>query len=176
MTHYSLDKKEKIAQILRINHAGEYAAIHIYEGQKNHISCSNAKSDIESMAASEAVHLEYFEKELRNRRIRPTLLQPIIKQVFYALGAATAKLGPKQAMICTSAVEEVIAEHYQDQVSKLGPEEEALKNDIEKIRQEELDHKHVADDYTQTPTLFDTILSTSIKAGCKIAIKAVQYL
>ena len=49
-------------------------------------------------------------------------------------------------MLCTASVEEVIDGHYKDQTYKLGKDEEELKKNTMKFRQDELDHKDIAYD------------------------------
>jgi ubiquinone biosynthesis monooxygenase Coq7 len=79
------------------------------------------------MYAQELEHLRAFEKLMVERRVRPSALHPLWNAAGFALGAATALLGPKAAMACTVAVEEVIDEHYRAQSDKLGADEEPLK-------------------------------------------------
>jgi ubiquinone biosynthesis monooxygenase Coq7 len=172
-----LDSKNKeIKEMIRIDHAGEYAAKRIYEGQLSSIKCPDAKKKIEKMAKGEEEHLSYFESQINNRRVRPTILYPVIDKLAYAVGAVTAKMGTEAAMVCTSAVEEVIAEHYQNQIDALGSEEKELRENIEKFREEELEHKNTAENYDLERAPAYKILHGVIKGGCKAAIKIVKYL
>jgi len=167
-------RKEKIAEILRVNHAGEYAAKRIYQGQLDCIKDPGAKKIIQKMADGEVEHLEYFEKEIVKRKTRPTILQPIVHTVGYALGAITAKMGVKAAMACTSAVEEVIAEHYQTQINDLKDSEKELKNKIVKFRDDEIGHKETAIKNGAESAAAYPILSSLIKSGCRLAINLAK--
>jgi ubiquinone biosynthesis monooxygenase Coq7 len=122
------------------------------------------------MWEQEAKHLDYFEKALPARRVRPTAFQPVWHVAGFALGAATALMGEKAAMACTVAVEEVIDEHYARQKETLGEEEEPLKEKIEEFRQEELEHRDtgLAHDAENAPGY--PLLSAVIKAGSRAAI------
>jgi ubiquinone biosynthesis monooxygenase Coq7 len=132
-------KSQKIDRILRVNHAGEYGAVRIYEGQLFVLGGGKAGPVIADMAEKEREHLETFEKLVVKNRARPTALQPIWRIAGFALGAATAALGPKAAMACTVAVEEVIDEHYAAQVAELTDEEDMELRDLcEQYRREEL--------------------------------------
>ena len=51
------------------------------------------------------------------------MLHPLWNVAGFALGVGTALLGPKAAMACTVAVEEVIDEHYADQAAQLTEDE-----------------------------------------------------
>ncbi|MCU0837883.1 MAG: demethoxyubiquinone hydroxylase family protein [Rhodospirillales bacterium] len=131
---------EVVARILRVDHAGEYGAVRIYEGQLAILGSSASGDVIREMAATERRHLATFEKLLPERRVRPSVLQPIWHVAGFALGAASALLGPKAAMACTVAVEEVIDDHYRRQVEMLGEDEAELKALCEEYRQDEVEH------------------------------------
>lgn len=176
MEEYSLDKKEKIAQIIRVNHAGEYAATRIYKGQLDYIKDQESKDIIQEMADGEVEHLSYFENEIVKRGSRPTILYPLVNICGYALGAVTAKMGTEAAMACTTAVEEVIADHYQGQLDKLEDSEIELKKKITKFRQDEIGHKDTAFENNAEAAPGYSLLSNTIKFGCKIAIKLAKYL
>ena len=123
--------KKILEEIIRVNHAGERGAIKIYEGQL--LALKTIKQDrdlrdkIEKMKEHEKEHLEYFEKEIQKRKIKPTYLLPLWDIMGVALGFGTALLGKKAAMLCTASVEEVIEDHYQNQLKKLGKDEMNLK-------------------------------------------------
>lgn len=175
MSEYSLDSREKIAQIIRINHAGEYAAKRIYEGQVDYTKNPSVREIIKKMAEGEEEHLEYFEEQIVKRGTRPTILYPLVNMLGYALGAVTAKIGPEAAMACTTAVEEVIADHYQHQLEELDDSEKSLKQNIKKFREDEIGHKETAyeNDAEKAPAY--KLLTGTVKIGCKLAIKMAKY-
>lgn len=162
--------KQKIAEIVRVDHAGEYGAKRIYAGQMAVIKDKDQLKIIQHMAQQEDRHLEYFEKEIVARQVRPTLLMPVWHVAAYALGAATAMLGPKAAMTCTEAVEEIIEKHYQSQLDILDDKEGALKDKIALFRDEEIEHKNtaLANDAAAAP--FYGLLKATIKTMTSIAI------
>jgi len=120
-----------LEEIIRVDHAGERGAIKIYEGQLLALSTvkddKNLKKIIEEMKEHEKEHLEYFEKEIHKRKMKPTYLLPLWDLMGISLGFGTALLGKKAAMLCTASVEEVIENHYENQLSKLGEDEKDLK-------------------------------------------------
>ena len=89
------------------------------------------KKTIEKMKEHEHEHLEYFEKEIQKRKIKPTYFLPLWDLMGVALGFGTAVIGKKAAMLCTASVEEVIEDHYQNQLKKLGNDEKSLKDKID---------------------------------------------
>jgi ubiquinone biosynthesis monooxygenase Coq7 len=159
-----------VARIIRVDHAGEYGAKRIYDGQLAVLGRRKgaAAKKIRHMAEQEQRHLDAFEKLVLDRRVRPTALSPVWHVAGFALGAATALMGERAAMACTVAVEEVIDEHYQRQIDALGEDEPALKKSLEEFRAQEIEHRDTArqsggDD---APAL----LSAAIKAGSRLAI------
>ncbi len=157
-------------RMIRVDHAGEYGAIRIYEGQLAVLRGTPAASVIREMAEAERHHLETFEKMIVERRVRPTLLSPLWHVAGFALGAGTALLGEKAAMACTVAVEEVIDEHYARQAEELGDEDPELKGVIEEFRADEIAHGEVARDHGAVEAPAFEALSAAVKATSRLAI------
>lgn len=162
--------REKIERIVRVDHAGEYGAKRIYQGQLAVLGRGPKGDTIRHMQAQEQHHLDTFSAMIADRRVRPTVLLPFWHVAGFALGAATALLGERAAMACTVAVEEAIDEHYAAQASSLGDDEAALRQTIETFRAEEEEHRDIglANEAEQAPAY--GLLSRVIKAGCKVAI------
>ena len=160
-----------LEEIIRVDHAGEFGATRIYDGQ---IAVFGTKSKIgktiKHMADQEQEHIETFEKLILNHRVRPTALLPIWNVAGYILGTATAMMGEKAAMACTVAVEKVIGDHYNKQLSLLKEDHKKLKATIKKFAQDELEHHDIgiAHDAEKTPGY--TLLTKFIEIGCKTAI------
>jgi ubiquinone biosynthesis monooxygenase Coq7 len=165
-------REKFLSSMIRVNHAGEFGAKRIYQGQLNRIKDEDILKTIMHMKKQEEAHLEYFSEQLIARRIRPTLLMPIWNIYGYLLGTLTAHLSNEAAMACTEAVEEVINDHYLEQIKALkNYNEEELSNKIESFRQEELEHRDIALMHNSTKAKGHKLLSTLIKSTCKIAIK-----
>jgi ubiquinone biosynthesis monooxygenase Coq7 len=154
--------------MIRVDHAGEYGAKRIYDGQLAVLGRTKAAEEIRRMAEQEARHLAAFDALVRERRVRPTALSPLWHAAGFALGAATAMLGERAAMACTVAVEEVIDEHYARQVEALGDAEPELKAALEEFRANEQEHRDTA--LAQGGTDAPAPLSAAIKAGTRLAI------
>jgi ubiquinone biosynthesis monooxygenase Coq7 len=161
---------ERLAEILRVDHAGEYGAVRIYEGQLAVLGDSPAGAAIRRMMAQEQEHLAAFEKLLPDNRVRPTLLAPFWHVAGFALGAGTALLGEKAAMACTAAVEEVIDEHYAAQVAELSASDPELAGTLERFRRDEVGHREEALEAGAAEAPGYELLSTAIKAGSRLAI------
>jgi 3-demethoxyubiquinol 3-hydroxylase len=159
-----------IERMLRVDHAGEYGAVRIYEGQIAVLGSGRAAGVVREMGEQEHRHLAAFEALLPARRVRPTLLQPLWAVAGFALGVATAFLGERAAMACTVAVEDVIDRHYQAQADALAEEDPALRERILAFRDDELAHRDtaLANGAEETPGY--EALSVAIKAGSRLAI------
>ncbi len=133
-----------IHRMIRVNQAGEYGAVRIYEGQLAVLGDSADGPALREMAAQERRHLETFDRMMVERRARPTVMTPVWHVAGFALGAATALLGREAAMACTVAVEDAIDEHYADQAARLDESEAELKRTVEEFRADELAHRDAA--------------------------------
>lgn len=165
-----LEQRDNVKRMIRVDHAGEYGAKRIYEGQLAVLKGSASEATIQHMAEQEAEHLKKFEELIIERRVRPTAFLPIWHAAGFALGAATALMGEKAAMACTVAVEEVIDEHYANQRDQLDKTEEPLKDTIEQFRLEELEHRDIGlENQAKEFAGFD-LLNSFVKAGSRTAI------
>ncbi len=168
------DQAPPIASMLRVDHAGEYGARRIYAGQLAVLNNHACAGDIRHMAEQEDVHLAAFNKLLPERGVRPSVLSPFWHVAGYALGAATAMMGPKAAMACTVAVEDVIAEHYNQQIDALPESEGELKAMLRKFRDEEQEHHDTGIAHGAEETPGYAFLSSLIRRGCKLAIRLAE--
>ncbi len=160
----------EVARMIRVDHAGEYGAVRIYEGQLAVLGRTASAAVIREMAVQERQHLERFEKLVVERRVRPTALGPVWHVAGFALGAASALLGERAAMACTVAVEEVIDEHYRQQAERLGDTEPALKATIEEFRGDELEHRDTGLAHGAAEAPAHDLLTAAVKAGSRLAI------
>jgi len=160
----------EIARMIRVDHAGEYGATRIYQGQLAVLGRGRARDEVRHMGEQEKRHLAAFDRLLPERRVRPTLLHPLWHVAGFALGAATALLGERAAMACTVAVEEVIDEHYVGQAERLGAADPALTETILEFRADEIAHRDKALEMGAEETLGYDLLSAAIKTGSRLAI------
>jgi ubiquinone biosynthesis monooxygenase Coq7 len=163
-------REEAIARMIRVDQAGEYGAKRIYAGQLAVLGRTSAAPALRRMAEQEQRHLDEFDRLMAERRVRPTLLQPLWHVAGFALGAATAMLGEKAAMACTVAVEETIDEHYRRQAERLGAAEPGLKDTIEEFREDELEHRDTALAHGAEQALGYRPLTAAIKRASRLAI------
>lgn len=158
--------------MLRVDQAGEYGAKRIYAGQLAVLGDRHPCAlEIRHMAAQEEGHLTRFNALCAERGVRPTLLQPFWHVAGYALGAASALIGPKAAMACTAAIETEIDRHYSEQLEQLGTSDPELADVIRDFRDDEREHKEtaLAAGAEQAPAY--ALLSAAVRLGCRAAIR-----
>ena len=170
----------KVEEFIRVDHAGERGAVKIYEGQllalNTLVKDEKLKKTIEEMKTHEKEHCNYFESEIKKRKIKPTKFLPLWDLLGVGLGFGSTLLGKKAAMLCTASVEEVIDKHYLNQINQLGPEEKKLKKKITKFREDELHHKDIAYEEGASKKGLYLIMDKVIKTGSKIAINISEKI
>jgi 3-demethoxyubiquinol 3-hydroxylase len=164
-------------QMLRVDHAGEFGAIHIYRGQasivKDAPKCQETMDKITIMQSQEQIHLNKFNEVLPHRRIRPSLLTPVWQIGGFFMGAVTALVSEKSAMACTEAVETVIDKHYDSQINYFSNEKtpDSILPDLKQFQQDELEHKHEAIHSDAHNAPFYRATKYCIEALCHCVIK-----
>ena len=171
------DRRESTDAMIRVDQAGEYGATRIYAGQLAILGDRHpAARAISHMAHQEERHRAFFDRLIAERGVRPTLLQPFWNVAGFALGAATAAIGPAAAMACTAAVETEIDKHYQEQLDQLGDSDPELSAAIADFQAEELEHKEHAIAAGAESAVGYPVLSAFIRLGCKVAIAASKRI
>jgi ubiquinone biosynthesis monooxygenase Coq7 len=172
--------RARLAEILRVDHAGELAAVHIYRGQQAVFSATRDKAALGQtfgrLREEEAEHLRAFDALLAERDVRPSLLTPLWRVAAFALGAGTALLGDKAAHACTEAVEEVIGEHYAGQIEELKDRDPDLAERLAQFRADELEHQAEAVREGARDAPGYGPLTAAIKAGCRAAIRTAEKI
>lgn len=172
--------RRRVEEMIRVDHAGEYGAVQIYRGQRAVFerigSKAHAASIIAEMEAGEAEHLKKFDRLIAERGVRPTLMAPIWRVAGFGLGAVTALMGEQAAHACTEAVEEVIEQHYADQIEALEDSETELRHVITEFRDDEIAHKETAISQGAREAPGYEVLSALVKFGCRAAIKISEKI
>ena len=165
---------KRVQEFIRVDHAGERGAVKIYEGQllalNTIVKNESLKKTIEDMKEHEIEHCQFFEKEIKKRNIKPTKFLPLWDLLGVGLGFGSTILGKKAAMLCTASVEEVIDEHYQNQINEIHDDEKDLRNKIIQFREDDLHHKDIAYEEGATKKGLYSLMDKIIKTGSKLAI------
>ena len=162
----------KTSRKLRVDQAGEYGATRIYAGQLAVMGDrAPHAAEIAAMATQEAGHRARYDAMIARRGVRPTALQPLWNVAGYALGAATALIGPEAAMACTAAIETEIERHYSAQLDELGDDDPELAATIAEFRDDEREHHATALAAGAERAPAYPLLSGAIRLGCRMAIR-----
>jgi ubiquinone biosynthesis monooxygenase Coq7 len=166
--------------MLRVDHAGELGAVHIYRGQRAVLAAAAGTDRINDhlarTEAQEARHLARFDELLTQRRVRPTLMAPLWRVAGFMLGAGTALIGERAVHACTEAVESVIEAHYADQIAEIADRDPGLAAELSGFRDDELAHRDEAVEEGARDALGYPVLAAVIRAGCRAAIKISERL
>jgi len=171
-----LSDRVRLERALRVDHAGEFGAKRIYEGQIAVLGRSPLGPTLRRMAAAEAEHLRYFERRLVERRVSPSLLHPLWDIGGFLLGAGTALLGERAAMACTAAVEEEVEAHYERQRAELADTEPEIVVDIARFQADEREHRETALDHGARRSPVGRGLIAIIRAGTRTAIRLASRI
>lgn len=171
------------SDMIRVDQAGEYGATRIYAGQLAVMGDrAPLSAEIRGMAEQESRHQSEFDALMARRGVRPTALQPLWSAAGYALGAATALMGPEAAMACTAAVETEIDRHYSQQLDQLereaaeGSGDPELAGMIERFRDDEREHHRAALAAGAERAPYFPLLTAAIRLGCRAAIRLSEKI
>ena len=177
MTRLAGDPAPDTKAMIRVDQAGEYGAKRIYAGQMAVMGNRHAYSgEIARMAAQEEAHLAAFNRLIAERGVRPTLLMPLWHVAGFALGAASALVGPKAAMAVTAAVETEIDRHYQAQREALAGDDPELEGMIADFQAEEVEHRDSAIAHGAEEASAYPLMSALVRAGCRAAIRVAEKI
>jgi 3-demethoxyubiquinol 3-hydroxylase len=173
-------RERRLAEMIRVDHAGEYGAVQIYRGQRAVFDRIEGKAHaarlIADMEEGEHEHLKTFDRMIAERGVRPTIMAPVWRVAGFGLGAVTALMGERAAHACTEAVEDVIEEHYGRQSQALRGVDSELKHVVDKFRADEIAHKQTAIEQGARHAPAYPVLSAVIKFGCRAAIRISEKI
>jgi len=169
--------KGDTVRMVRVDQAGEYGATRIYAGQLAVMGDRAPHAEkVLHMAQQEEDHRARFDALMAARGVRPTALQPFWHVAGFALGAATALIGPEAAMACTAAVEEEIDRHYTQQLDELGDDDPELAAMVREFRDDEREHRETALAAGAEKAPAYPLLSGAIRLGCRVAIRLAERI
>ncbi len=165
-----LTGEQLVKRMIRVDHAGEYGAARIYDGQLRVLQGTPSAPIIQEMSHQEQKHLDYFNTMVVERKVRPTILSPLWHVAGYGLGVASAILGEKAAMTCTVAVESVIDEHYKAQINQLEEDEVDLRKKLLEFRSDEISHRETASNQIHGRDAGLKVLENMVRSATRTAI------
>ncbi len=136
-----------VGRILRVNHAGEYGAVRIYQAQLvvARVVARDLVAFLEHTLAHEIAHRDRFRGLMAPRGVHPCGAMPVWGIGGFVLGFVTGLLGRTAILTCTEAVERTVHHHLDDQLAALGHDDLELSAVIRDIQTEELQHLKFAE-------------------------------
>ena len=167
-----LAEDKAINNIIKVDHAGEAAAIRIYRGQilLSRLFYPDLVPDLQDFAVHEERHFAIFDGLVKDRGVRSCRVFFLWPIGGWVLGIVTALLGRRAIMVCTAAVETVVDRHLEEQLSFLGERDAEVFQAIEGIRAEEQAHRDFALRQSGTPSWPMTLLDKAIRGTTEAAI------
>ncbi|KEG14637.1 putative ubiquinone biosynthesis protein COQ7 [Trypanosoma grayi] len=182
-------KRLKIDEVVRVDQAGEVAAVRICKYQLFWMSPLNESVPIvKEILKDEVVHEKTMNELATKHHVRLTALDPMFNLGACAMGTLTALLGKEAMMCCHAAVEITIAQHYNDQLRELESlerveegqkthEDEAwkeIKDIVVKFRDEEEHHQHLGETNGAAEAPAYPLLYNGIRLACKMGVSLAK--
>ncbi|AIO00184.1 ubiquinone biosynthesis protein, putative [Leishmania panamensis] len=186
-------KQQKIDEVIRVDHAGEVAAVRIARHQLEWMSpLDDAFPIAQEILDDEIVHQDVMTELAERHGVRTTTLDPLFKLGAFLLGSGTAVLGKDAMMCCHAAVEITIFDHYNDQLRELEVLEDKcsgmkeseveknawrdVKNYIVKFRDEEKHHQELGEQNGADRAPAYPLLYNGIRLACKIGVALAKRI
>ena len=158
--------------IMKVNHAGEHGAVHIYRGQilMARLTARHMLPELRECLAHEQRHRAIFAAEL-TRRNRPRCASFWLCAIGgYVLGIITGLFGTKAIAATTVAVEQVVLRHLREQLTALAGVDEEACHAIEQIVAEEQAHLHMHSQYLEAGGFWPGVLTPIVAASTEAVI------
>jgi len=129
-------------RILKVNHAGENGAVHIYAGQLvfGRITAPDLVAELREFRAHEESHRQIFAEELGRRRVKRCRSFALCGMGGYVLGLVTGLFGRAAIAATTVAVERVVLGHLREQLKALEGMDADAASAISRIVADEQEH------------------------------------
>ena len=154
---------------IKVNHAGENGAVHIYKAQilVSRLLHPQIVQELMHFQFHEENHREIFRNELHARNVKRCKSYFFCGLGGYALGFMTALLGKNAIAATTVAVEKVVLIHLEHQITELTGKDDIAVKAISSIVEEEKEHR---DHFTVQNSMWIKILTPIVSGSTKIVI------
>lgn len=160
------------SRVMKVNHAGENGAVHIYAGQifVARLTAPGMVAELAGYKADEERHRAIFLAELQ-RRDRPRCRSYHLCGVGgYVLGLVTALLGRAAIAATTVAVERVVLRHLAQQLAMLDGDDAAAIAAITSIVDEERQHHDASATHIVGDRFWSRVLSPVVSGATETVI------
>jgi ubiquinone biosynthesis monooxygenase Coq7 len=158
-------------RILKVDHAGENGAIHIYAAQifMARLTAPELVGELREFKSHEEGHRAIFAAELKRRGVRRCRSYLLCGLGGFVLGLITGLLGQRAICATTVAVERVVLRHLEHQLQQLREDRLAVQA-IESIINEEREHHDRSAAMAAESRLWLNLLSPIVAASTEAVI------
>jgi 3-demethoxyubiquinol 3-hydroxylase len=167
----SAPNAELAGRILKVDHAGENGAVHIYAAQilVALVTARGLVSELREFRSHELRHRQIFAEELNRRGVRRCRSYLLCGIGGFILGLITGLLGKRAICATTVAVEQVVLRHLEHQLVQLRHDSLAAQA-IESIVQEEREHHDRSAALAEQHRIWHKVLTPIVSAATEAVI------
>lgn len=150
-----------VRSVLRVNHAGEYGAVRIYQAQLvlARAFAPDLVPFLKDTLTHEIAHRDRFRALMKPRGVTPCGAMPVWGAGGWLLGFLTGLLGRNAILACTEAVERTVHHHLDDQLRALADSDPEVSRAISDIQAEELGHL----DYAERTAARRSLIASAVR-------------
>lgn len=159
-------------RILKVNHAGENGAIHIYAGQilMAHLTAPSMVRELREFKTHEERHRAIFQEELARRGKPRCRSYWLCAAGGYVLGVVTGLFGRSAIAATTVAVEQVVLGHLKHQLAVLADRDESAVHAISRIVADEQQHHDRSASHLVESRFWSKLLTPVVAASTESVI------
>lgn len=159
-------------RILKVNHAGENGAVHIYAGQiaMARWTAAAMQAELREFQQHELQHRAIFAAELERRGARRCRSYALCGIGGYVLGLFTGLMGRHAMAATTAAVESVVLRHLQAQIAELQHSDAAAVTAITRIVHDEQQHHDSAAAQARASRWWRAVITPVVAASTETVI------
>ena len=165
-------------RILKVNHAGENGAVHIYAGQMAMARwrAPHLLAELCAFQQHELQHRAIFAAELTRRGARRCRSYALCGAGGFVLGCITGLLGAQAIAATTEAVEHVVLQHLHQQTTTLQGSDPAAVQAIASIIADEQQHHDTAAAQARGSVFWRAVLTPIVAASTQTVIWLGMHL
>ena len=159
-------------KMIKVDHAGENGAVNIYRAQYlvSSIRSPNLKPQLREFQRHEEEHRQIFKNRLDKVGVRKCVSYHLTGIGGYVLGFVTGLIGPSAIAATTYAVENVVLEHLEHQLSFLKDTSPDAYKAVSSIYEDEKENHDQAKAQIQDQKLISKILIRVIRVCTEAVI------
>ncbi len=169
----SVQQKQEIAALMRVNHAGEIAAQALYKAQSLTADSDELKQDMMQSADEEIDHLDWCEARLRELDDHPSYLQPLWYAGSFGIGLIAGSFGDKWNLGFLAETEYQVVRHLDKHLLQIPADDTRTRAILEQMRTDELKHATTAEHAgaNELPKPIKRVMSVISKVMTKTAYR-----